>query len=110
MKVFICGAYEKKGEMYSQFIAEQFFPGTNKWYIAIDSENADTHQARKTSSDVIYEGFQGIQRFLIRKKRSVKLIGRGEKIRTSDPYNPIVVRYQAALRPDRGADSTWVLI
>ena len=29
------------------------------------------------------------------------LIGRGEKIRTSDPHNPIVVRYQAALRPDR---------
>ena len=27
--------------------------------------------------------------------------GRGEKIRTSDPHNPIVVRYQAALRPDR---------
>ena len=29
------------------------------------------------------------------------LIGRGEKIRTSDPHNPIVVRYQAAPRPDR---------
>ena len=27
--------------------------------------------------------------------------GRGERIRTSDPYNPIVVRYQAALRSDR---------
>ena len=27
--------------------------------------------------------------------------GRGEKIRTSDPHHPIVVRYQAALRPDR---------
>ena len=27
--------------------------------------------------------------------------GRGERIRTSDPHNPIVVRYQAALRPDR---------
>ncbi len=26
-------------------------------------------------------------------------IGRGEKIRTSDPLNPIQVRYQAALRP-----------
>ena len=26
--------------------------------------------------------------------------GRGERIRTSDPHNPIVVRYQAALRPD----------
>ena len=32
---------------------------------------------------------------------SFSLIGRGEKIRTSDPHNPIVVRYQAALRPDR---------
>ena len=31
----------------------------------------------------------------------LSLIGRGEKIRTSDPHNPIVVRYQAALRPDR---------
>ena len=29
------------------------------------------------------------------------IVGRGEKIRTSDPHNPIVVRYQAALRPDR---------
>ena len=28
-------------------------------------------------------------------------IGRGERIRTSDPHNPIVVRYQTALRPDR---------
>ena len=27
-------------------------------------------------------------------------IGRGGEIRTLDPYNPIVVRYQAALRPD----------
>ena len=31
-------------------------------------------------------------------------IGRGERIRTSDPHNPIVVRYQAALRPDRCAE------
>ena len=29
------------------------------------------------------------------------LIGRGEKIRTSDPHTPSVVRYQAAPRPDR---------
>jgi hypothetical protein len=29
-------------------------------------------------------------------------IGRGERIRTFDPYNPIVVRYQAAPRPDFG--------
>ncbi len=28
-------------------------------------------------------------------------IGRGGEIRTPDPHNPIVVRYQAALRPDR---------
>ena len=28
-------------------------------------------------------------------------IGRGEKIRTSDPFSPREVRYQAALRPDR---------
>src|SRR5690606_15082329 len=27
--------------------------------------------------------------------------GRGGEIRTRDPHNPIVVRYQAALRPDR---------
>jgi hypothetical protein len=27
-------------------------------------------------------------------------IGRGEKIRTSDPLHPMQVRYQAALRPD----------
>ena len=26
--------------------------------------------------------------------------GRGERIRTSDPRNPIAVRYQAALHPD----------
>ena len=28
------------------------------------------------------------------------LNGRGGEIRTRDPHNPIVVRYQAALRPD----------
>jgi hypothetical protein len=43
---------------------------------------------------------------LIRRRASRNLArsnknGRGEKIRTSDPHNPIVVRYQAALRPDR---------
>ena len=27
--------------------------------------------------------------------------GRGERIRTSDPRNPIAVRYQAALRPEK---------
>ena len=31
------------------------------------------------------------------------LNGRGGEIRTPDPHNPIVVRYQAALRPDRCA-------
>lgn len=29
-----------------------------------------------------------------------ELIGRDEKIRTSDPHNPIVVRYQTALHPE----------
>jgi hypothetical protein len=32
--------------------------------------------------------------------------GRGERIRTFDLLNPIQVRYQAALRPDRGWQST----
>ena len=32
--------------------------------------------------------------------QSLVFIGRSEKIRTSDPHNPIVVRYQAALRSD----------
>ena len=27
------------------------------------------------------------------------LVGRGERIRTSDPQHPMLVRYQAALRP-----------
>jgi hypothetical protein len=31
------------------------------------------------------------------------LIGRDGEIRTRDPLNPIQVRYQAALRPDRPA-------
>jgi hypothetical protein len=30
-------------------------------------------------------------------------IGRGERIRTSDPLHPMQVRYQAALRPDKRA-------
>ena len=30
-------------------------------------------------------------------------IGRGERIRTSDPLHPMQVRYQAALRPDEAA-------
>ena len=29
--------------------------------------------------------------------------GRGDWIRTSDPHTPSVMRYQAALRPDRSA-------
>ena len=36
----------------------------------------------------------------------VRMIGRGERIRTFDLLNPIQVRYQAALRPDRGSQST----
>ncbi len=28
--------------------------------------------------------------------------GRGDRIRTCDPHTPSVMRYQAALRPDRG--------
>ena len=40
------------------------------------------------------------QRANLKANRTVKF-GRGERIRTSDPHNPIVVRYQAALRPDR---------
>ncbi len=43
--------------------------------------------------------------FFLRKKGAVKLpfpiLGRGEKIRTSDPLHPMQVRYQAALRPER---------
>jgi hypothetical protein len=38
-----------------------------------------------------------------RQKREVE-IGRGEKIRTSDPLHPMQVRYQAAPRPDRGTE------
>ena len=34
------------------------------------------------------------------RKKSIDANGRGERIRTSDPLNPIEVRYQAALRPD----------
>ena len=33
--------------------------------------------------------------------RCADKFGRGGEIRTPDPHNPIVVRYQAALRPDR---------
>jgi hypothetical protein len=36
---------------------------------------------------------------MVENPESVDLIGRGEKIRTSDHLNPIQVRYQAALRP-----------
>ena len=35
--------------------------------------------------------------------QALEIIGRGEKIRTSDPLHPMQVRYQAALRPDRVA-------
>jgi hypothetical protein len=41
-------------------------------------------------------GFSYAANFLI-------LLGRGEKIRTSDPLHPMQVRYQAALRPERSA-------
>ncbi len=32
-------------------------------------------------------------------------VGRDDRIRTCDPHTPSVMRYQAALRPDRGAAS-----
>ncbi len=35
--------------------------------------------------------------------RGAFVIGRAERIRTSDPLLPKQVRYQAALQPDRGA-------
>ncbi len=38
--------------------------------------------------------------FWISPKASSVSTGRDEKIRTSDPLNPIQVRYQAALHPD----------
>src|SRR3546814_18104579 len=34
-------------------------------------------------------------------------VGRGDWIRTSDPHTPSVMRYQAALRPDRGFPSKY---
>jgi hypothetical protein len=34
-------------------------------------------------------------------KRALNGNGRGDWIRTSDPHTPSVMRYQAALRPDR---------
>jgi hypothetical protein len=34
-------------------------------------------------------------------RQHLDLIGRDGEIRTRDPLNPIQVRYQAALRPDR---------
>ena len=42
-------------------------------------------------------------------------IGRDERIRTSDPHTPSVMRYQAALRPDRGCaymevDGAWQVV
>ena len=38
-----------------------------------------------------------------------EIIGRDERIRTSDPHTPSVMRYQAALRPDRSAAYRQVL-
>jgi hypothetical protein len=35
--------------------------------------------------------------------RLQKISGRGDRIRTCDPHTPSVMRYQAALRPDRRA-------
>ncbi len=41
-----------------------------------------------------------------RKRDAAASSGRGERIRTFDLLNPIQVRYQAALRPDRGGQYT----
>ena len=35
--------------------------------------------------------------------KSLKVNGRGDRIRTCDPHTPSVMRYQAALRPDRAS-------
>ena len=37
----------------------------------------------------------------------IDLIGRGERIRTSDHLHPIQVRYQAALHPESAHDSRY---
>ena len=46
-------------------------------------------------------GSQGRQKAVVVPKRLKLKIGRDERIRTSDPHTPSVMRYQAALRPDR---------
>jgi len=39
---------------------------------------------------------------------ALRINGRGERIRTSDPLVPNQVRYQTALRPER--DTEWVSV
>ena len=42
-----------------------------------------------------------VSRFAARPPFHAQIVGRGERIRTFDLLNPIQVRYQTALRPDR---------
>ena len=54
------------------------------------------HQGSASTPDKMSD--QGIA-----KQPSLENFGRDERIRTSDPHTPSVMRYQAALRPDRRA-------
>ena len=54
----------------------------------IISYPAATHKAKNT------------KKRLLDFSKSPVITGRDEKIRTSDPLNPIQVRYQTALHPD----------
>ena len=52
-------------------------------------------------SRILHQGVYNHTNKQINRRKAVYLfIGRGERIRTFDPYNPIVVRYQTAPRPD----------
>ena len=62
-----------------------------------------------TGCDLLPRCYPGRKTALSRKPRAVsrrQIVGRGDWIRTSDPLNPIQVRYQTALRPDPSDYST----
>ena len=61
----------------------------------------DFHQTNSATQIKVLTINEGLLYYTLTIRENVTdVIGRNERIRTSDPYNPIVVRYQAAPRSE----------
>ena len=54
------------------------------------------------SAELVRGSRAGVEERRLVPPTDCQISGRGDRIRTCDPHTPSVMRYQAALRPDRG--------